>query len=231
MLIGKGPAILGMTLQAKLIDVRRPQIVSGRAAMRIVTIRAAHLSFAQRVMVRQAHFTALRLVTFQASIVGLPPWLYECFRFRYKVLDVGDPSGSRHVDESVRSDSVLGVGVRLMTIDAANPVGGMGASHPVAEFLITCVAAKANAISLHSRTLAERNDLSNVSAAIHVQAARAVTLLALYALLRVKGMPEILSDVRVAGGAGFGANRFRSWDFDKLCEGCDAKLGLLSCVG
>jgi hypothetical protein len=46
MLIRKWTAILSVALQAKLISVRRPQIVSCDSAMGIMAIGTTHLSFA-----------------------------------------------------------------------------------------------------------------------------------------------------------------------------------------
>ena len=69
MLVGKRPAILRMASEAKLIDVRNAQIISGRPAMRIVAIVAAHLGFAQGMVIGHAELSDLGEVAFQASIV------------------------------------------------------------------------------------------------------------------------------------------------------------------
>jgi hypothetical protein len=95
----------------------------------------------------------------------------------------------------------------------------MGAGHPVANLFVPGVAAQANTIRLCCGTLAEGDDFRDVSAAVHVQAARTMALLALDALLGMKRVPEIFGYIVMAGGAGFGANRFRAWDLYVLGEG------------
>jgi hypothetical protein len=63
MLVGEWPAILCMATQTELIGIGHAQVVPGRPTVRIVAISATHLSFAQRMVVGQAHLTPLGLVT------------------------------------------------------------------------------------------------------------------------------------------------------------------------
>src|SRR5438270_5904671 len=85
MLISKRPAILCMAAKAKLIGARRAQVVTAHAAVRIVTVGATHLALAQRVMIGQAHFPTLGLMTLQTSVIGLPLRLNKRLRFRYEI--------------------------------------------------------------------------------------------------------------------------------------------------
>jgi hypothetical protein len=56
----------------------------------------------------------------------------------------------------------------LMAINAANLIRGVRARHPVADFLIACVAAHADAVGIRGRTLGKGDDFRNVTTAIHV---------------------------------------------------------------
>ena len=85
------------------------------------------------------------------------------------------------------------VGVSLMAIYATNFVGGMRPCHPVANFLISRVTTQAYTVSVRGGTVAKGDDLGNVPAALHVQAARAVALLAFHALLGMKRVPKSLA--------------------------------------
>lgn len=69
-----------MTAQAELIRIGHAEIVPGIAAVRIVTICAAHLALAQRVMVRHAQLRTLGLMTAEACIVHCRARLYEYIR-------------------------------------------------------------------------------------------------------------------------------------------------------
>src|ERR1019366_10345386 len=101
MLVGEGTAILSMATQTELIHVRGAQVFARGSAMRIVAVGTAHLPFPQRVVIRQTHFSALALVTAQASIVALPARLHEGFAFRHEALHGGNAAWSGHVDEAL----------------------------------------------------------------------------------------------------------------------------------
>src|ERR1700687_517861 len=88
MLVGERSPILRVTTQTELVGICHPQVVPRSSTMRIVAVRATHLSFPQRVMVRQAHLRTLGLMTSQASIIGLPARLHQCFGLRDQVLHV-----------------------------------------------------------------------------------------------------------------------------------------------
>ena len=65
------PLIFGMAGETEFVSVGQLQIVARAAAMRVVTIHAGHLGFANRVMVRQIRFGILLLVAAQAVLILL----------------------------------------------------------------------------------------------------------------------------------------------------------------
>src|ERR1019366_1582443 len=124
--------ILCVATQTELIHIRRSQVVAGCSAMGIVAVGTAHLSFPQWVVIRQAHFSALALVTAQASIIALPSRLHNCFAFRHEVLHGGYAARSHHVEHRLGLGSGFGsVGVSLMAINATDFVRSMRAGHPI----------------------------------------------------------------------------------------------------
>jgi hypothetical protein len=208
-----------MTAQTELIHVRCPQVVTGRSAMRIVAVGTAHLSFPQWVVIRQAHFSALALVTAQASIIALPSRLHNCFAFRHEVLYGGYAARSHHVEHRLGFVPGFGsVGVSLMAINAADLIRRMSAGHPVPDFGILCMTTEAHAIRICGGSVGERNNLRNIPAALDVQAARTVACFAIKTLLSMKGMPEIGGDIGVACRAGLGTDRRGAWNLHILCE-------------
>src|ERR1035441_10609751 len=66
------PLVFGMAGETKFVGVGQLQVVAGAAAMRIMTIHAAHLGFAHRVVVRKIRFGILLLVATQAVFIHLP---------------------------------------------------------------------------------------------------------------------------------------------------------------
>jgi hypothetical protein len=63
MLESEWPLVFGVAAETEFIGVGQFQIVSRTAAMRIVTIHAAHFGFANRMVVRKIGFGILLLVT------------------------------------------------------------------------------------------------------------------------------------------------------------------------
>jgi hypothetical protein len=232
MLIGKWAAILRMATQTELIHVRRPQVVTGRSAMWIVAVGTTHLSFPEWMVIRQAHFSPLALVTTQASIIALPSRLHDCFAFRHKVLRRAYVARSRHVDH--RPGVVPGFGsggVNLMAINAADFVRSVRAGHPVLDFGILGMTAEAHPIRIRGGSVGEGNNLRNIPAALDVQAARTVTLLAFDALLRMKRVLVLLSYIRVARRARFRANRRGSRNLYIFRKRGDTVGCFFSCYG
>lgn len=128
MLIGKRSPILRMATQAELIRICRAQIVSGGPSMWIVAIGATHLPFAQRMMVRQTHLAALRLVAPQAGIIGLPAWLHDRLGFWNHALYVFDSAWTGNVSDEAEARvrfALCVISVRLMAINTADSIRGV----------------------------------------------------------------------------------------------------------
>jgi len=91
------------------------------------------------------------------------------------------------------------------------------------------VAAQADAVSIRSGPVREGNDLRNIAATLHVQAARAVARFAIKTLLSMKGVLEVRGDVGVAARAGIRADRRGAWNLHILCERGDPVGRLFLC--
>lgn len=201
--------------------------------MRIVAIGAAHLAFAQRVMIRQAHLPLLGLMTLQASVIGLPLGLNKRLSLRCEVLNRRDVALSHEIETHVsRGALFISVIVGLMAISAADFVRGMWPGHPVADSFIASVAAQASTVRICGGTLPESDNFGNITSTFYVQATRTMTLLTFNALLGMKCMPEILSDVFVTGGTNLGSDRFRARNFyepGKRRDGIPRLFGRVGC--
>jgi hypothetical protein len=219
-----------MTAQTELIHVRCPQVVTSGSTMRVVAVGTAHLSFTQRVVVGQAHFSALALVTFQTSIIGLPSRLHNDFAFRDQVLHSRRATRSHHVKARLGfRPSFAAVVVSLMAVNATDLVRSVRTGNPVPDFGILGMTTQADAVSVGGGTLAKRDDLRNVSAARHVQAPGTMARLAIKTLLSMKGMPETGRDIGVARRAGLGTDRRGAGNLHVLCEGGDPVGRLFLC--
>lgn len=202
MLVGERSAILRVATQTELIHVCGLEISSRRAAMGIVAVRAFHLSFAQRMVVGHAHLSALGLVAPEAGIIRLPERLHDGLCFWDHIFHVGELRLGHDIQTGARIRIAFGaVSVGLMAVGTTQLIGGVRPHRPVADLCIMGVATQTHAVGVMRRALLERDDLRNISAALDVQAARTVTLLALDTLLGMKGMPEIFGDVGMACGA------------------------------
>ena len=207
MLVSEGTAILCVAAQAKLVHVRRAQVMSRSSSVRVVAIGTTHFAFAQRVVVRHAHLRTLRLMTAQTSFVRHRARLNEDVGLRRDEVSILCIAG-RCVEGGIAVPHNLHrVGMNLVAIDAANLVRSVRAACPVPGALVSSVATQADAVRVCCGALLKGDNFGGVSSAIDVEAAIAVALLASHALLRVIRMLKILSDIRVAGGAGCGANR------------------------
>ncbi len=176
MLVGKRATILCMAAEAELVGIRQAQIVAGGATVRIVAVCTTHLSFPKRMVVRQTHLAAFRLVAPQASIICLPARLHHHFGFRNQFLHVGHAARSHHI----RGHKEIGFGfgislclvaVSLMAIYAANFVGSMPALPSSSEFSHLARDNSGRRRYLPRRNDGKGDDLGNVAAALHVQAA------------------------------------------------------------
>ncbi len=128
-LISEWTLELRVALQAKLIDVVCPQILPGRAAMRIMAIGAGHFPFPNRVVIGQVRLRGLSAMAVRA--------------FRVLFLE-GSGLGLRRVD--------------LVAVDAFDIVSTMRSQLPVLQFIIPCVAAQAYAVGLLRSLLAKIDD-------------------------------------------------------------------------
>lgn len=117
--------------------------------------------------------------------------------------------------------------VNLVTIGAAQMVRRVRTADPVAGLFIFGVTTQTDTIGLIGSVLAEDDNLGDVATAVHVQAAVAVTLFALNALLGVKGVRVIFGDGIVAVGARIHTDRFSAGDFDILRVRRDGWRGFL----
>ena len=70
---GKWPLKLGMTLEAELVRIGSVEIVARAAAMRVMAINAAHLRFADGMVVRQIGLSLLFAVALQALVILSAP--------------------------------------------------------------------------------------------------------------------------------------------------------------
>src|ERR1700693_1618226 len=61
-----------MAAETKVVRIGQLQIITGAAAVRIMTIRATHLGFANGVVIRKIGFGILLLVASQAVFIHLP---------------------------------------------------------------------------------------------------------------------------------------------------------------
>ncbi len=89
----------------------------------------------------------------------------------------------------------------LVTIKTAKMIGSMRSGLPMPHLVIPRVTTQADSVGDLGGTLLEADDLGDVAAAVHVQAALAVAILALYALLLVVSVLEALAGVVVTSSA------------------------------
>src|SRR5271157_203255 len=78
-----------MAGETKLVPVRQFQAVSCAAAVRIMTIHAAHLPLANRMVVGKIGFGILLLVAPQAVLAHLPPGLDRSRNARTLAAEIG----------------------------------------------------------------------------------------------------------------------------------------------
>lgn len=149
MLISEWTFVFRVALQAELIDVVGPQILPGRAAMRIMAIGAGHFSFPNRVVVRKIGLGGLRPMAANALLV----LFLEGGGLRFR-------------------------GVHSMAVDALHVVALVRSQLPVQEFVILCMTAQANAVGLLGRPFAELDDLLVVRTG-YVQTSVAMAVFAL----------------------------------------------------
>jgi len=196
MLVHEWPTVLRVAAQAELIGIGHPQVVARRTTVWVMAIHAVHLSFAQRVVVRELHLGALGLMALQATFGHRGSPLQHHAAFRHKFLNERGMArgGSLNIHTAHRR-ALGGYRVDLVTVRASNAVRLVGAGQPVSDPRILDMATQANAVGIFNRPDAKSNDLGHVAIASLVQASRAVAVLALHPLLGMKRVPEIVSNM------------------------------------
>ena len=116
-----------------------------------------------------------------------------------------------------------------MAIGAADAVRSMWTSEPIPNVRIAGVATQTDAIGIIGGTLFEGDDLGNISAALHVQTAGTMALLAFDALLSVKRVAEIFGNIGVTRSTSLGAHRSCPLDLDVPSIRGDCILRFLGC--
>src|SRR5450755_2562393 len=173
--------------------------------MRIVTIRAAHLAFANRVVIGKIGFGILLLVTPEAVLIYLPSRV--------------DRSRKAAVFATELTPTLAMNGVAVAALDVLRLVR---ARKPVANMVGFRVAAQANTIRLLGGTVPEADDLvfrlGSVPARRDVQTARPVALFAGNFLHRVRAPAVALGEVGMASIALLRPCRLCSWDVHELAE-------------
>jgi hypothetical protein len=164
---------LGMALEAEFVAAGRIQTVSSTSAMRIVAVYAGHLAFTDGVVIREVGLCLLLVVTLQTFVVQGAARLQ-----RARCSDIGGMHRQRAAF-FFAFGSVDGV-----TAGALQVLGGMGARKPVPNVVRLGVTTQAGAVGFFGAPVAEADDLvlrlPGVAAGLNVQAARAVTLLAVH---------------------------------------------------
>lgn len=168
-LVGKWPLELRVTLKAEIIEIGGAEIIGRSATVWIVAVRATHLRFADRMMIREPALRLLLAVASYARVNSLAPAGY------------------------LRLSAV-----HLVTIDAANIVGLVCTGRPVLQLLMPGVAPEADAVCLFGFHLTELDDVS-VGVAGDVLTPRAVAVFALQPLLRVVAAAESLGRFFMTG--------------------------------
>lgn len=182
--------------------------------MGIMTIRAAHLSFPERVVVGHAELTLLGLVTLQTGFVALRGCPQHHIGFR-RHGSGRKGAASRSVEIQALTAGLQRLGVDLVTIDAADVVRRMRSARPVANPGVPRVAAQAHPIRLLHGAVGKADDLGDIAATVDVEAAVAVAVLALHSLLLVVSMLEVLRGFLMARGAGLAPYARSAGYFDK----------------
>jgi hypothetical protein len=114
-----------------------------------------------------------------------------------------------------------------MTVGAADTVRRMNSALPVSRTFVLGMAGQTCAVRISGGTLLESKDLGSVSSTVYVQTSVTMTIFTLDPLLGVVRMLEILCDICVAGGAGFGSNPLRPWNPDGFTERRNLPCSLL----
>jgi len=159
-------------------------------------------------MVRHTQLRLLRLVAAKAGIVRYRPALDKNVGFRRNKAHIAGAVRGRRESTVTLAGGFDRVSMYLVAIDATYSVGRVRATGPVPGVFILRMAAQAYSVGLGRGSMLKGDDLRNVSSTIDVKAAIAMTILALDALLGMKGVLEVLGQIGVAGRARIRADWF-----------------------
>jgi hypothetical protein len=147
-------------------------------------------------------------VAAKAGIVRYRPALDKHVGFRRNKAHIAGTARGRRECGVTLAGGFDRVSMHLVAIDATYSIGRVRATGPVPGVFILRMAAQAYSVGLGRGSMLEGDDLRNVSSAIDVKAAIAMTILALDALLGMKGVLEVLRQIGVAGRAHIRADWF-----------------------
>src|ERR1022692_844268 len=177
--------------------------------MGVMTIHAAHLPLANRMVVGKIGFGILLLVAAQAVLAHLPPGFDH------------SRDGSAF---ALKRASRLAVAFAMnsVALDALDVLGLVWAGKPVPHMIGFRVAAQANAVRFFGRSVSEADDLvfrfGGVSARRNMQAACPMALFAGDLLHRVRTAAEALRQVSVTSSALLLPCHLRAGNFHELAE-------------
>ena len=174
-----------------------------------MAIHAAHLGFANRVVVGQIGFGILLLVTPHAVVIHLP-----------ERLDCSWNSGSLALE--LAAGVAVCCGVNGVTVNALDVLRLVCAREPVTDVIGLGMATQAHTVRLLGGTVAEADDLvfrlRGVPAGRHVETARAMALLAAHFLHGVLAKVKTLGEVRMTLSALLLPGHLRTGDVDEIAE-------------
>jgi hypothetical protein len=181
-LVCEWPLELGVTLKAEFIEIGRAKIIGSSSTVWVVAVRATHLRFANRVMIREP---ALRLLLAVASYARIDPLM---------------PGGQLRLG-----------GVHLVTINTAHVMRLVRAGRPVLQLFVSGMTPETDAVCLFGFHFTELDDIS-VRVAADVLAARAVAVFTLQLLLRVVATTERFGLFFMARATLVGTQPLRTWN-------------------
>src|ERR1019366_2455874 len=140
------PLILGMAAETKFVGIGHLEIVARAAAVGIVTIHAAHLAFANGVMVGQITFGILLLVAAEAVLISLAS------RFNRSRSAVG-------LALELAAGLAMSLAMDRVAVGALDVLRLMRTREPVPHVIRLGVATQARAVGFLRRTILKADDL------------------------------------------------------------------------
>jgi len=186
-LVGERPLKFRVALETELIEVVSAQIVGRGPAMRVMAVRAAHLGFANRVMIGEIAFCGLFAVTADAGLISLTAGV------QLRFLDV-----------------------HAVAVDAPDVMHLVRTGRPVLQRGRAGMTTQADSVCRFGGLRAELDDLGVTVFALEVQAGRTVTLFARHGFLKMDCPPVGLVLLRMAAQALLRADPFCALDLQVL---------------